>query len=355
MQILTEAQNQETIPDLDRNCKFYFSGEWHSRTDYENRYELLTKLQATGNVRILVLEISKEYEFDFNRFVCTDNNDTYFLKTFHKGLLMNKPEKFDEYLKKVKKINEGFSDPSQKITVICADISPSLRYAMFKFRLIPPIGNTMNSTVIRAIKNAGRIGRWGTEKKNTPKQIRIAYELKRSLENNTQDWKDLYKDYFPLAKRAVNALYRNAKAYKTYTVMPDSVRERIIYENILEAYNDRPDVSYYGNFGQMHTLLNCDPSAVIPGQLQIASSMANLLNNTEGLKNKIFCMPHYYLSLGISSPTGTKYYTNDFLTEEERTFYAGEIKNKNRLYVPIQSLRRYKELNGMFNYLIISP
>jgi len=342
------------LSSLNDKYKFYFSGEFHSYTNYASRYQLLTKLYATNNVRVLVLETFKEYEFDFNRFILTEDTDTYFLRSFHKGLMMNKPQEFDAYLKKIKQFNSGIKDSSQKISIICADINPSLSYAMLQFSFIYHDGYTENKELIKYIKKAARIGLWSTEARNTKRKRKVIYKLKQLLDTNQKDWRDLYTNYFNDAKRAVNGLYRNACAYEQSKVISDSARERIIYENILEAYNYAPNVSYYGNFGQMHTLLNCNPSTVFQYDIAITNSMANMLNTTPALKNKVCSMPYYYLDMPKVSPRGNKIFEKDFLLDEEWVKYRDELGKAPLLYVPINKLQRSDELNNMFNCLIIS-
>ena len=355
---LSKAQTSDLsfLKDKKDDYKFYFSGENHSHTNYTNRYELLTTLYVNNNVRTLVLEAPQEYEFYFNQYITTADTDTYYLTIFHKYTFMRTPEEFDNYLKKIKQFNEAIKDSSQKITIICADRISSLPSGMYRFSFIYQDGNTNNKALLKYIEKAGRIGMKSNARKNSKRKIRVVYKLKSLLDANEQDWKDLYLDNFNMAKRAINSLYRHAKVYNEHKVMSGPDREKMIYQNILEAYNENPNVSYYGNFGQAHTLLNCNPSIIINNPFNFTSSMANELNKTAGLVNKVFSMPYYYLGMSKTFTVDEVTYTNkDYLTPEEKEKYQKQFDKEGKfIYVPLNQLKKKDELQNMFHYLIIS-
>src|ERR1700740_1294657 len=165
------------LRELKDSIKFYFSGEFHSNTNYESRYELLMTLYANNNVRVLILEAPKEFEFNLNRYITTADTDAYYVRQYHNYLRPVGRYQFDDYLKKIKAFNEGLKDPTQKISILCPDMNLFLSNALFKLDLIYSDGTTSDKDILKYLKKAGRVGLFSNPRKNTNKKIKVALEL----------------------------------------------------------------------------------------------------------------------------------------------------------------------------------
>lgn len=344
------------LGQLKDSCKFYFSGEYHSNTSLENDYDLLMYLYTNNNVRVLVLEAPQEYEYSFNQYVTTADTDTYFISHFADHLRFNSRPVFLDYLKKIRTFNASLKNRYQKISIVCADINYSLSNALYDLTFIEHDEYASYKEILKCLREAEKIGLDADPDKHIKSRIELASQFKYLLDMREEQWKVMYQKNFPQIKMAIHALYRNAEVYYKYGIMSLPPREEIIYENIMEAYKENPDVSYFGNFGQMHTLLNCNVANLIKSDVAPASSMANELNKTEGLEHKVCTMPYYYLTQN-NKPIldGKEFEDIVFLTQQEVDKYKKMFDAEGKpVYVPINKLQKADELEDMFNFIIIT-
>ncbi|HKC68074.1 MAG TPA: hypothetical protein VKG26_07575, partial [Bacteroidia bacterium] len=235
------------LTSLKDSCKFYFSGEYHSHSSLENDYDLLVNLYTNNNVRVLVLEAPKEYEYSFNQYVTTNDTDTYFINDFKSHLRFNARHEFDEYIKKIKTFNASLKNKYQKINIVCADINYSLTNALYCLTLIEHDEFAHSDpAILKCLRAAEKLYYNNGDDKHQKSRIELATQFKYLLDMREESWKDMYQKNFYQIKSAIHALYRNAEIYFKYGVMSFPVREEVIYENIMEAYRQNPDVSYFG-------------------------------------------------------------------------------------------------------------
>ncbi len=122
----------------------------------------------------------------------------------------------------------------------------------------------------------------------------------------------------------------------------------------MDDYYQNPGACYYGNYGQLHTLLNCNLKEVTSGELLINKSMAQRLNETKELIGKIATMPYYYLNSDSSQTTcHLKIFGKNILTNEEELKFRNTLNVNEYFYLSAKNQLTRKDLKDMFNFIII--
>ena len=344
--------SQFQLDSLNKRYLFYFTGECHTKKDYKYTFELIKHLYITNKVRRVILELPQEYEFVLNQYIndsTSKDSDNIFLFEKHH---IQKQIEFYQFIEKLRLFNHSLE--KEKISIVCPDISKTVDYAFYKIGLIKMLGVTHNEYVNKYIDNALTVKRIHLTNNQYKKTVKNIYNLKTCLEIFESDFKDLYKENFLAVKREINCLYKVALAYQKYKVIPDSVREQLIFESIMDDYTRNIGICYYGNYGQLHTILNCNLNYATSGNIQVNKSMTQRLNETEELHGKIATMPYYYLNNDSSSiACRLKIFGKNILTTEEELKFRNTLNANECFYLSTRYQLTRKDLKNMFNFIII--
>lgn len=343
------------LDSLDGKYKFFFLGECHPQKDYAHMHDVLLKLYSSQNVRQLILELPQEYEYGFNSYLRdTGKPDLHKIKLEY-DIETDKEQDLYKFLEQLRVYNKSVEDSTQKLSVVCAEITPFVSTGLFKFGMEMKRGNTKSKEIKKAIHEARKVRLFSALNNRDEKTVSTIYTLNKLIDSCEAEFRILYGADFTSVKRRIKVLYKNTVACQNYQVIPDSVRERLIYENIMDAYHSNPQVSYCGLYGLLHTLVNCDVKSFTSNQVEMHANIATRLNETSGLRDQIFTMPYYYLVQdSLSKACDLKYYGKDLLDLNEIKKYNLQIGQNKYLYVPVTNLIREKELGLLFKYVVIS-
>jgi hypothetical protein len=158
-----------------------------------------------------------------------------------------------------------------------------------------------------------------------------------------------------LIETQINFLYALKETMvKYHGNVPDSVRERFLYENILFEFKRSPDAGYYAQFGGLHTFINYDLRKFHYDMFNFEHSMIDRLNRTKELSGAIYNMLYYYRETTTRASD-----CNSIIKFNQQTLFSGSElnvynnKSKDRFFIiPIQDLERGKELKEYIKAVI---
>lgn len=337
---------------LDESSCFFFTGECHLKKDYRYSLVLFENLYQHHRVRKIIIEFPNEFEFGFNKYINDPApKNTDYLDLFATEMLKNQ-EDCKEFLEKIRLLNMSVSSDKEKIHIICPDINRSIYYALLSIASSTDPEKINNLEIYESFMKIFKLKRRHFDDNQYEKAVTLVYEIKKFLDVYENDFRNIYKDDFVKMKKTIDKLHNTTVLYQTYKVIPDSIREQIMFENIFDDYQQNPEVSYYGNFGLYHTMLNCHIDDVTLGGLQVKNSLAQRLNETKELKGKVVSMVYYYA--GGDDKCMWEISGNSPLSPFEAEKFKNIDFSNGNVIIQSKDLVKSKDLETKFQYLIIS-
>ncbi len=210
-----QVQSSSFIDSLDKSYRFFFTGECHSKKDYNHSLTLFKKLYHSHHVRKIILEFPQELEFGFNKYINDSSpKDSDYIDLIALGKI-NTENEFHDFLEKLRLFNRSKSSIDDKISIICPDICNSIKYALLSIILSTEkhciiTNRELDDLFYKILKLKMK----HFDNNQDKKTVVLVYELKYYLDSYPTDFKVLYKSDFTAVKRKINCLYKSTLAYQ---------------------------------------------------------------------------------------------------------------------------------------------
>ncbi|AEY67465.1 hypothetical protein [Clostridium sp. BNL1100] len=281
-----EREDLNLFDDILKSCKVFLAGENHGVSINEKmKVKLLKYFVRNANVKYYLIETGYIDSIMLNRYLKTgDENILDSIYKSYSGYYIGSQEGYKAW-KDIYTFNQTLPE-DKKIEVIGIDsISDFHKSVEYIYSILPrnKVIPFEIQYVIEGLKKVYNIFLNSQQLEFDQYTFWITYmqSIKIHRDIYKEYLKEDYFDFYMITKNLITIIKRKMNMEKS-----KEIREKALYDNFIDIYNERPCSNYFGQFGCAH----------VSNPYNIVESFASRLNNnvTSPVNNKVLSINYLY-------------------------------------------------------------